>query len=54
MTKTCDTACDPVSAAPPKTGRRPERRPDAKLDLERLVWDPEYREETRSHWRRGT
>ncbi len=32
----------PVPEAGPESG--PEAGPDLKIDLERLVWDPEYRE----------
>jgi hypothetical protein len=33
----------------PETRHRSSGQPE--LDLERLVWDPDYRDETRAHWR---
>ena len=35
---------------PPPPGPAPE--PELKIDLERLVWDPEYREQMRRRWNR--
>ncbi len=32
---------------PPPPGLAPDPEPELKLDLERLVWDPEYREQMR-------
>ncbi len=36
-------------ATPPPSGPTPEPEPELKLDLERLVWDPEYREQMRRY-----
>ena len=38
------------SATPPPSGPTPE--PELKIDLERLVWDPEYREQMRRRLKR--
>ncbi len=35
---------------PPPPGSAPEL--EIEMDLERLVWDPEYREQMRRCWRR--
>jgi hypothetical protein len=35
---------------PPPSGPKPE--PDLKMDLDRLVWDPEYREQMRRRLKR--
>ncbi len=37
---------------PPPPGPAPEPESELKIDLERLVWDPEYREQMRRRWRR--
>ena len=39
---------------PPLPGSAPEAeiKPELKIDLERLVWDPEYREQMRRRWKR--
>ncbi len=38
---------------PPRARReRPAEAPQPKIDLERLVWDPEYRDEVRRHLNR--
>ncbi len=37
---------------PPPPGRAPEPEPELKIDLERLVWDPEYREIMRRRLKR--
>ena len=36
--------CEPGNMRPAKT---PEPEPELKIDLERLVWDPEYRDHVR-------
>ncbi len=37
---------------PPPSGPAPESGPELKIDLERLVWDPEYREQMRRRLKR--
>lgn len=32
----------------------PDKGPDQAIDLDRLVWDPEYRDRIRSAWALGT
>ena len=36
----------------PRPGPAPEPESELKIDLERLVWDPEYREQMRRRWKR--
>ncbi len=41
---------EPPPARPPCRGGRPGKKrpaPEPKIDLDRLVWDPEYRDEIR-------
>ena len=43
----------PPSRQPgPAQGPAPEPEPELKIDLERLVWDPEYREQMRRRLKR--
>jgi hypothetical protein len=47
----------PPRTNPPRRGRgprkkRPSRVPDLKIDLDRLVWDPEYRDRVRRRLKR--
>ncbi len=35
------------AGGPPPPGPAPEPEAEPKIDLERLVWDPEYRDEVR-------
>lgn len=37
---------------PPPSSPRPGPEPEPDIDLERLVWDPEYRERMRRRWKR--
>ncbi len=47
----------PPPARPPCRGgrlgiKRPAPAPEPKIDLDRVVWDPEYRDEIRHHLKR--